>query len=843
VANTGSSAVKHKREYFVIKSNLLGMPQKHGFVKATKGKVILALFLACFALFIAWSISKIVFQEMLTTINDVSAPSQRLNLVNTISRKISSLDQQQKKQAIRNSGNYNKLFNESLQLRKLLDSLANLYPGDSVQVARLKTIKTLLIERDKQFLDYLKVRARLVNNQLFSDQVIKLNALVSKAAAGDSTVLATEERTSTTTFSPDDSKPRSFFGKLFGKKKEEQDKFTIISERKIKRDTIALSSEDAISKSVGASLRNIEREQRQRNESFINREARLANANGILISQMLEVLTKVENEVVNQIDSNAFRAREVVNSGITRITIVMVVFFFITVILLWLILTDITKSNRYRSELEVAKDEAEYHGKAKQRFLANMSHEIRTPLQSIIGYSELLVEDQRYDEHHVRAINQSSEHLLQIVNEVLDYNRIVSGKFTFDVKPFRMQELLNEVISVIKPQAAGKSLKLVTNFDVGQLEMVEGDRFRLKQILLNLLGNAVKFTDLGEIILSVEYKVSGDKAYFTFIVEDTGIGMSESDAKIVFEEFEQSKQFQREVSNDDGAGLGLTIVKALVENQNGRIYLKSKLGKGTTFTVFLAFKVLKTVDELAGEAVLKVRRPIGSVWIIDDDPLILNLCEIILTRHNIAHKSFSSPSQVLKEPLAMDLSHVLMDMRMPEMDGTELCRRLRDKISTNVEIIAMTAQVLPSEQGELLNNGFDALLMKPFKAEDILEVVTDPLEINLDPLKKMTLNDPVLLEHVIHGFCQDCYDDQKAVLEAMRRKDRNTVTLITHRLAGRLGQMGVSELAASFRDVELKLRDEDVTADLTVEIFALLSTLDVVVRKFQTEWPKVYSIS
>jgi signal transduction histidine kinase/HPt (histidine-containing phosphotransfer) domain-containing protein len=821
------------------------MPQKNGFVKATKGKVILALFLACFALFIAWSISKVVFQEMLVTVNGVSAPSKRLNLVNAISRKISSLDQQQKKQAIKTPGNYNKLFKESLALRKMLDSLANLYPQDSVQVKRLKIIKTLLVERDKQFLDYLRVRASLVNNQSFSSQVKSLNALVSKASAGDSTVLATEERTSTTTFSPQEKKPRSFFGKLFGKKKEEQDKsFTIISERKIKRDTIALSAEEAIAKSVESSLRNIEKGQQQRNNSFIDREARLANANGVLISQMLALLTKVENEVVNQIDSTAIQAKEVVNSGITRITLVMVVFFLITVVLLWLILTDITRSNRYRQDLEIAKDEAEYHGQAKQRFLANMSHEIRTPLQSIIGYSELLVNDERYNEHHVRAISQSSEHLLQIVNEVLDYNRIISGKFTFDKRPFDMSELLNEVISVIRPQAAAKSLLLIADFDINRLGMLEGDGFRLKQILLNLLGNAIKFTESGQITFSVEYKVRRNQAYFTFTIRDTGVGMSEADAKIVFNEFEQSKSIQREVSNQDGAGLGLTIVKALVENQNGRIYLKSKIGKGTVFTVFLAFDIIEVASNSANEEALTVRLPSGTVWIIDDDPLILNLCEIIFTANQIPFKSFRSPLAVLKEPINEDLSYILMDMRMPEMDGIALCRRLRDKISTNVEIIAMTAQVIPSEQGDILNKGFDALLMKPFKKQDLLEMVSDQLEINLDSLKKMTLDDPVLLDNIIQGFCKDCVEDRGLIFEALRLKDWEAVTLVIHRLAGRIAQIGIAELAVNLRQIELRLREgkDESKESLKKDIMDTLTQINIVVEMFESK-RLAYSIS
>jgi signal transduction histidine kinase/FixJ family two-component response regulator len=821
------------------------MPQKAGFVKATKGKVILALFLACFALFIAWSISKVVFQEMLQTVDDVSAPSSRLNLVNSISRKISSLDQQQKKQAYQTPGNYNKLFSESSQLRKSLDSLVSLYPGDSVQAARIKTIKTLLIERDKQFMDYLRVRASLVNNQSFSSQVKELNALVSKVSSGDSTVLASEEQTSTTTFAPENQKPRSFFGKLFGKKREDNNpSFTVISERKIKLDTISLSQEDLISKSVETSLKNIEAQQRKRNNSFVNRETQLANANGILISQMLEVLTKVENEVVNQIESNATRARSVVNSGITRITLVMIVFFLITIVLLWLILTDITRSNKYRHDLEVAKDEAIYHGQAKQRFLANMSHEIRTPLQSILGYSELLVNDGEYNRAHIKAISQSSEHLLQIVNEVLDYNRIISGKFVFTNHPFSMQELLNEIVSMMRPQALSKSLTLDVNFDLAGIDLVIGDEFRLRQILLNLVGNAIKFTKRGKVILAVEHKVKLDKAHFTFTVEDTGVGMSEADTKIVFNEFEQSKRSQQLARNEEGAGLGLTIVKALVDNQHGRIYLKSRPGKGTVFTVFLVFDIVKKSSQEKYDELLVVRRPKGTIWIVDDDPLILNLCELIFNSYHLTYRSFKSSIDVLSAPIPDDLLYILMDMRMPEMNGTALCQRLRQIISPDIQIIAMTAQVLPSEQGEILKTGFNKLLMKPFKAVDLLNAVTDAIEIDLESLRKMTMNDPQLMEKIIKGFCEDCNDDRKVLLDATLKDDWETVMLVVHRLAGRLAQIGVSSLAASFRTLELTLLAGGALETETIDTLqGLLKDLHAVASRLEKDWAANYSIA
>jgi signal transduction histidine kinase len=199
----------------------------------------------------------------------------------------------------------------------------------------------------------------------------------------------------------------------------------------------------------------------------------------------------------------------VVNDGITQITTIIIIFFLLTVILLYLILADITRSNRYRRALEQAKDEAEYHGKAKQRFLSNMSHEIRTPLQSILGYAELITQQEVPKKKDIDAIYQSSIHLLQIVNEVLDYNRIISGEFSFNNQVFNIRKALDEVVSVMRPLAEQKSLQLNADLDLANLEFVLGDAFRLKQILFNLLGNAIKFTLKGEIKLSASYKRQG----------------------------------------------------------------------------------------------------------------------------------------------------------------------------------------------------------------------------------------------------------------------------------------------------------------------------------------------
>ncbi len=813
--------------------------------------------MACFALFMAWGVSRVAFKEMLNTVENISAPSERLRVVNVISRKIGNLDQLQKKQAFNDPGNYRKLFKESRQLRVILDSLGSLYANDSIQLERIATIKRLLSERDKQFINYLKVRERLINNKSFSEQVQNINDIVSKSAEqADSTILATEEKTSTTTIYPNEDKPRSFFGKLFGKKKSETDNsIRIVNEEKVKRDTIALSAEEKMANDLKKSLKIIENDQKQKNASFLNREAVLANANSVLISQMLDVLRKVESEVVSQIEVNGIQAKKVVNTGINTISLIMLVFLVLTGVLLYLILTDITKSGRYRNELELAKDEAEYHGRAKQRFLSNMSHEIRTPLQSIIGYAELIKQQEYPQVKDIDAIYHSSEHLLQIVNEVLDYNRIISGKFTFSNKVFDVRQLLDEVISVMRPQAEAKSLRMVADFDLKGLKYIYGDPFRLKQILYNLLGNAVKFTQAGEIVLSAFYKRQNENVHFTFIVKDTGIGLSEEEGKLIFNEFEQINSIQNDVVNSTGTGLGLTIIKSLVENQGGRIYVKSKVNEGSAFSVYLTFTYANEPEVDNSQISTYKSLSNHKVWIVDDDQLILDLCEIIFKKNGITYKSFNSPSQLLAAQWDKSISYVLMDMRMPEMDGITLCKLLREKVGDHVKIYAITAQVLPDERAFLLENGFDGIIMKPFREAELLAAFLEhsgtdeppvvDVKLDLSSLKKMTYGDTEQLNKILLRFREDSLNDSNEIRLAIVEDDLIVLRLLTHRLAGRIAQIGAKDLAGAYRACELKLNNkEQLDGRSKEEIILLLDKLDVLLVKIDEELKKPdYSIS
>ena len=783
-------------------------------------KIIIALVLACCALLLAWGVSKVAFTEMLNTVANITAPNERLRIVHKLAGNISAMDQLQKKQAISDPGNYDKFYAQSKKLRAVLDTLKALYGNDSLQQVRIASINALLTERDEQFVNYLKVREQLVNDGVITRQVKRVNALVAKnAAKTDSTVVTSEQKTLTTTVVPQEEDNRGFLGKIFKRRKPEEAKsFKIVNEENVKRDTLSIINDGKIAKDVNRSLLAIQNAQKLKSQAFIEKEAELANANTKLIAEMLNILRKVEDEAVNQIEKSSVQARHVVNTGISRISTIMFVFFGITVVLLYLILTDITKSIRYRKALETARDLAEFHGRAKQRFLSNMSHEIRTPLQSIIGYAELIKQQIYPQRKDIDAIYYSSEHLLQIVNEVLDYNRIVSGKFTFSEDTFSIKALLKEVIMILKPQAEKKNLDLNTDFQLNGVEYITGDAFRLRQILLNLVGNAIKFTTEGEVLLTAYFKRKGDDLHFTFEVKDTGVGFTEAESKYIFGEFEQSETTASMAK--EGSGLGLTIVKALVDGQGGRIYAKSKKGQGSTFMVYLRYKHAEA-PEVERSLTPKLENGM-EVWVIDDDKLILELCSLLLQRHNINYKCFSSPKEMLETPITSELQYILMDLRMPEMSGSELFKLMKPKLSPEVKVYSVTAQVLPEERAKLVDMGFDGVVLKPFREQELVALLRDRNAPQAEPesqpstnktniifnpeyLEKMTFGDEEQLFKILKRFTEDCVQDIEDLRLSMDSNNVSQFSLLVHRLAGRIAQIGSSELAAEFRKLEIEV--------------------------------------
>ncbi|SHN24576.1 ATP-binding protein [Mucilaginibacter sp. OK098] len=828
---------------------------KQSFIRSVKGKIIIAAILACFALFMAWSTSKDAFTAMLNAFSNVSAPNEKLRLVNDLSRGIARIDQVQKARLLNNPDKYYG-FNDSKNLILKIDTLQTLYPIKSTQVLRLNTLRKLLQDRDRLFANYVKVREGLIDNKSFSIQVESLNDIVDKSAQQtDSMVTTTEKKTSTTTVYPaaisaDDKRDnRSFFNKLFGKKKAKDTDsaskpFQIVAEElNVKHDTLAKAIQDSLLKGLGQTMKDLEKIQKRKSALFVNRETVLTRSSANIIRQIVTILKKVETEVVVQTDLNNQAAKSMVHSSIKRISIIMLAFVILTVLLVYFILRDISRINKYRKELELAKDEAEYHALAKHRFLSNMSHEIRTPLQSIIGYAEMINQQEHPQKKDIEAIYRSSGHLMQIVNEVLDYNRIISGKFSFANQPFDMLTLLDEVIFVMRLEADKKGIDLETDYDNTVPAFVTGDPFRLKQILFNLLGNAIKFTQQGGVILTVRAEQVDGQVQYHFDVTDTGIGLAVADIERIFNEFEQAGD---EKQSRAGTGLGLPITKELIESQGGNITVKSKPGKGSSFSFGLQFaKAQQEVKTIIPAAHATSGLATNKVWIIDDDTFILELCSRIFDNNKIAYRCFTSPHEILNTPWDAAVKYLLLDIRMPEMSGMELCRLLRKQVPADVKIYALTAQALPGERESVLAQGFNGLLMKPFRESELVALIKDNPDageknsipqINIKAIEKMTMGDTEQTAKILARFAVDSMNDVEQLKAGLATENIEKVLLLTHRIAGRTAQAGARELAESFRLAEMELnRDKKITATRIEHILALaqkLHDLAVVTRDY-----------
>ncbi|WP_439585783.1 ATP-binding response regulator [Dyadobacter bucti] len=801
------------------------------FLKSVKGKVLLGFFIAAVALSASWYISKHAFGNMLDQIEVLSTPNDKLRLVNKIFKNLLELDHLQNANTVGSDDKRKQFFAQSAQLIATLDSLSNLNMDDAMQIIRIDSMKNILKEREKIYGDYVKVRSKLVNNQALSEEVKTISGLITTKLKPDSTVVKTEKRTTTTTVYtaeiPDTTtspaqtaSKKGFFNRMFGSKKVKKvaplpAKVFQKQEVNLQVDTITVTKEDSTIEKVGEAVNAIEKSQRIRTTSFVDREQELATAGNSLVRQLSRVMQEIEKDVLKQANKNERKTKRVVATTITQIEWVILSFFFLTALLAYLIFTDITKSNEYRSQLEDAKEEAEYHSMAKQRFLANMSHEIRTPLQSIIGYTEALKNDVTPKRQDLDTLHSASEHLLYLVNDVLDYSRIISDQFSFEERTFAFGPLLNEVVQMLRPTATSKGLVLLLENNVAPNIFLSGDPFRLRQILYNLLTNAIKFTEKGEVILKVTGIEYDEEIDINYQVSDTGIGLSQEQLQRVFNQFEQADpSISRRYG---GTGLGLSIVKALVECMRGSITVQSSLGQGTTFSVQTRMKKAEKSEITLAEPQEKDYHVSGKVWLVDDDAFILKWCSSLLEKNGIVHTCFSSAEEVLSRPWDENVKFVLTDMRMSGMNGASLCQRLRKTVGKDVKFYVLTAQALPEERANLLKMGFDGILMKPFHSNELLALLepsgseskTFAPELDFSILNEMTFGDESLLRDVLEQFVKDSKADLEKIQSGIENRAFDKITEVMHRMAGRTGQIGAKELSARFRSFELALRQNE----------------------------------
>ncbi len=385
-----------------------------------------------------------------------------------------------------------------------------------------------------------------------------------------------------------------------------------------------------------------------------------------------------------------------------------------------LVFSDRTEEIKMNESLKEALNAAKFANEAKSLFLSNMSHDIRTPMNAIVGFAMLLSKNADKEDlvlEYAKKITASSQHLLSLINDVLDMSKIESGKTFLNIAEFSLPELLEELCSILVPQAKAKD----QSFDMivsGKIpEIILGDKLRLNQIMINLISNAIKYTpDGGKIEFIVRRLENRCTNYVNlrFIVKDNGIGMSEEFVKQIFEPF--TREVSSVTNSIQGTGLGMAITKNIIDLMGGKIYVKSKQSQGSEFTVDLGFYVLNNQHN---DSEFWAKNNIFNIFIIDDDEEVCKGVQQLMSdtgvKVNYSTDALAAIDTITKaSKLGIGFDVIIIDWKMPEMDGVEVAKRIRKNIGGSVPILVLTAYDWGDIEEDAKKAGIDVFMSKPF---------------------------------------------------------------------------------------------------------------------------------
>ncbi len=632
---------------------------------------------------------------------------------------------------------------------------------------------------------------------------------------------------------------RGFFKRIFGKKQEPPT--PIVVDRSSEKETLRQEIED------------LEMEIEQRNKRISWREAFYMRKNLEISEALSGIITTLELLEEQSLQQKSQDAELLAAETYRRLILFAISVLSLLILVLLLFFRDLRKSRSYQSVLQKAKTQAENLARTKELFVATVSHEMRTPVNAIFGLSEQLLQQQHDDktQKDLKIIYDSTKHLTDLVNDTFDFSRIEKQNIQLVPVDFSFDELLHKIDLYNRENANEKRIRFIIEKKNSENIILYGDEGRLKQILNNLVSNAIKFTDAGTVRLRSEAIETDSKIQLSITVEDTGIGIPKESQSKIFDDFVQLETDANKKAG--GTGLGLYIVKKLVVLLGGNISVESELNVGTKFfinipfekgdpgKIQLAFKSYEAPEPLKNKKVL----------IVDDEEFNRHLLKNIFTKWKVDFEEAENGIEAVERCNKEDYALILMDIRMPKMNGTEAAKQIKASGIT-IKIIALSAN---SGEMESELNEFDSFLKKPFNEAALFNTIAETFGDEISPIKnentlqdsfhpdlseleRMGNGDTGFLKEMISLFIKTSTASLQSIEENLETKDFEAIAELAHKLASPVKYMNVTEVYKTVKELEKLAKEGTQTSiiskksvQLKTEIEALNKELKVLLDK------------
>jgi signal transduction histidine kinase/CheY-like chemotaxis protein len=697
-------------------------------MEPVKVKVFMGyLTLFVLASLIVWVIYSEILQNT-TEKSDVNPSNNKFLYINNILTNLYQAEGLERSYAITGQKihyrDYLKLMDKiTLQIDTLAAKLNN-----PIQQMHTDSIKKLLKIKQENVIELASIKKKNTPSERYQQAIRKLE-IVNDTISDPIKVYKNIVTNRDTVYTKQ--KKKKFFQRLinvFAAQEQPDSNLHIKTTQSVQIDSLVspVNTIDTITSYVTAIVTEMRNETMAAEQRLNKKEQEILSNDLTLTVQLRQMLTNVEKE---ELISSYQRVR-IQESSLQKTTrqIIMVGAFALLTLIFFLvnILRDITKSQHYRQSLEKAKAYSESLLKSKEQFMLSLTHDLKSPLSSIIGFTELMENDEHVlPVHHkyLQHISKASEHIRKLVNDLLDLARLETGKLTIESLPLNLKSLVEDIVDGFKPQALAKNIDLQLEFNIHKTVNYLSDPVRITQILGNLISNAIKFTEQGKVEVRISAKLFSSKVdHVRMDIIDTGIGISKENVQLIFEQFARvtnNKQYE-------GTGVGLTITQKIIHLMHGSIHLESTPGEGSHFTVMLPLQITEQMVELPAMANNANAHPaIAStgkrvVWIIDDDETLLEMTSSVLKSIGLQVQAFNDPQKALASFSKGCADLFIMDIQMPGMNGVELLKRIQEKNEGAVTAIAISGM----DAGQNASLGFSAFLQKPFHPQTLIDVVS-----------------------------------------------------------------------------------------------------------------------